>query len=553
MAQEKARRADAKVARSKAVVLDAAHHGDIHGAFGTLLEHEQASARSWRRRLLALAVIIGPGLIVMVGDNDAGGVSTYAAAGQNFGTSLLWTLLLLIPVLIVNQEMVVRLGAVSGVGHGRLIFERFGKIWGRFAVSDLFVLNFLTIATEFIGISLGAQYFGVPAWIAVPLAGILLVGITVTGRFETWERLMFVILFGNLLCIPLMFLCHPTLGPVLQHFVVPGVQGGFKSDGVLLIVAIVGTTITPWQLFFQQSNVVDKRITPRWIPYERADTVIGALVVVIGASAIMIATAFAFSRTGTGAGSATAFQNAYELANSLMRRVGPAAGAIFSILLIDASIVGASAVTLSTSYAFGDTFGIRNSLHRSWREARQFYAMFTGLVVLAAVFVLIPGVPLGLVTTAVQALAGVMLPSACLFLLFLCNARDGLGPWVNKPWFNLLASLILGVLLILSVILVVSTIFPNIDVARLFLVLAAVMVVGLVIAIAVNIRARSALPPDPRMAEDRETWRMPSLALLTQPVKSRGRLIALCTVRGYAIVAMVSLLVKTILASHGGH
>ncbi len=553
MAQEKARRADAKVARGKAVVLDSAHRGDIRGAFGTLGEHEQSGARSWRRRLLALAVIIGPGLIVMVGDNDAGGVSTYAAAGQNYGTSLLWTLLLLIPVLIVNQEMVVRLGAVSGVGHGRLIFERFGKIWGRFAVSDLFVLNFLTIATEFIGISLGAQYFGVPAWVAVPLAGILLVGITVTGRFETWERLMFVILFGNLLCIPLMFLCHPTLGPVLQHFVVPGVQGGFKSDGVLLIVAVVGTTITPWQLFFQQSNVVDKRITPRWIPYERADTVIGALVVVIGASAIMIATAFAFSRTGTGAGSVTAFQNAYELANSLMHRVGPAAGAIFSILLIDASIVGASAVTLSTSYAFGDTFGIRNSLHRSWREARQFYAMFTGLVVLAAVFVLIPGVPLGLVTTAVQALAGVMLPSACLFVLFLCNDRDVLGPWVNKPWFNLLASLILGVLLVLSLILVVSTIFPSIDVALLFLVLAGVMLFGLVIAIAVNIRARRALPPDPRMDEDRETWRMPSLALLNQPVKSRGRLIALCTVRGYAIVAMVSLLIKTILASHGGH
>jgi Mn2+/Fe2+ NRAMP family transporter len=415
------------------------------------------------------------------------------------------------------------------------------------------VLNFLTIATEFIGISLGAQYFGVPAWVAVPLAGLLLVGITVTGRFETWERLMFVILFGNLLCIPLMLLCHPTLGPVVQHFILPGVQGGFKSDGVLLIVAIVGTTITPWQLFFQQSNVVDKRITPRWIPYERADTVIGALVVVIGASAIMIATAFAFSRSGMGAGNVNAFSNAYELAKSLKDHVGPAVGAIFSILLIDASIVGASAVTLSTSYAFGDTFGIRNSLHRSWREARQFYAMFTGLVVLAAVFVLLPGVPLGLVTTAVQALAGVMLPSACLFLLFLCNDRDVLGPWVNKTWFNLLASLILGVLLILSVILVVSTILPNIDVARLFLALAAVMVVGLVIAIVINLRARRAMPPDPRMLEDRETWRMPSLALLTQPVKSRGRLIALCTVRGYAIIAMVSLLIKTILASHGSH
>ncbi|MFZ0920237.1 MAG: NRAMP family divalent metal transporter [Candidatus Dormiibacterota bacterium] len=553
MAQEKVRRADAKVAHGNAVVLDAVHRGDIRGAFGTLGEHEQSGARSWRRRLLALAVIIGPGLIVMVGDNDAGGVSTYAAAGQDYGASLLWTLLLLIPVLIVNQEMVVRLGAVSGVGHGRLIFERFGKIWGRFAVSDLFVLNFLTIATEFIGISLGAQYFGVPAWIAVPLAGLLLVGITVTGRFETWERLMFVILFGNLLCIPLMLLCHPTLGPVVQHFVIPGIQGGLSSNGVLLIVAVVGTTVTPWQLFFQQSNVVDKRITPRWIPYERADTVIGAMIVVIGATAIMVATAFAFGSDGRGAGNPNAFTNAFDLANSLRAHVGPAVGAIFSILLIDASVVGASAVTLSTSYAFGDTFGVRNSLHRSWREAKSFYAMFTGLVTLAAVFVLIPGVPLGLVTTAVQALAGVMLPSACLFLLFLCNDRDVLGPWINRPWFNLLASLILGVLLVLSVILVVSTIFPNIDVPRLLVVLTAVMLVGLVIAIAINIRARRALPPDPRMDEERETWRMPSLALLNQPVKSRGRLIALCTVRGYAIVAMVSLLVKTILASHGGH
>jgi hypothetical protein len=281
--------------------------------------------------------------------------------------------------------------------------------------------------------------------------------------------------------------------------------------------------------------------------------VIGAMIVVIGATAIMVATAFAFNSGGSGAGNPNAFTNAYGLAQGLKAHIGPAVGAIFSILLIDASVVGASAVTLSTSYAFGDTFGIRNSLHRSWREAKSFYAMFTGLVTLSAAFVLIPGVPLGLVTTAVQALAGVMLPSACLFLLFLCNDRDVLGPWVNRPWFNLLASLILGVLLVLSVILVVSTIIPSIDVPLLFVVLSAIMLVGLVIAIVINVRARRAMPPDPRMTEERETWRMPSLALLSQPVKSRGRFIALCSVRGYAIVAMVSLLIKTILASHGGH
>jgi hypothetical protein len=132
-------------------VLDDAHVGDIRGALGTIREHERAGRRTWRQRLLALAAIIGPGLIVMVGDNDAGGVATYAQAGQDYGTSLLWTLVLLIPVLIVNQEMVVRLGAVTGVGHARLIFERFGRFWGLFSVADLFLLNFLTIVTEFIG------------------------------------------------------------------------------------------------------------------------------------------------------------------------------------------------------------------------------------------------------------------------------------------------------------------------------------------------------------------------------------------------------------------
>ncbi|MGP8161200.1 MAG: NRAMP family divalent metal transporter, partial [Candidatus Dormibacteria bacterium] len=410
-------------------VLDDAHVGDIQGAFGTIREQEHGSRRTWRRRLLALAVIMGPGLIVMVGDNDAGGVATYAQAGQDYGTSLLWVLVLLVPVLIVNQEMVVRLGAVTGVGHGRLIFERFGKFWGWFSVGDLFLLNFLTITTEFIGIGLGARYFGVSADLAVPVGALLLVGITVTGRFATWERFMFVILAGNALVIPLVVLAHPSAGSVAEGFLVPGIQGGLSSDGALLIVAIVGTTVAPWQLFFQQSNVVDKRITPRWIAYERTDTVVGAFVVVIGASAIMIAAATAFHGTPL----AGQFHNAQTVAQGLTRYISPTVGAIFAVVLLDASVIGASAVTLATSYAFGDVFGIRHSLHRSWRDAKLFYAIFTGVVVVAAGIVLIPSAPLGLITTAVQALAGTLLPEASLFLLLLCNDPAVLGPWVNRP------------------------------------------------------------------------------------------------------------------------
>src|SRR6202011_3677056 len=250
-------------------VLEQAHIGDIHGAFGTIRLGDMAPRRTWRRRLLTLAAIIGPGIIVMVGDNDAGGVSTYAQAGQNYGYSLLWTLVLLIPVLIVNQEMVVRLGAVTGVGHARLIKERFGRFWAWFSVGDLFLLNFLTIATEFIGIAYAGQYFGYSPYLVVPLAALLLIGITVTGNFRRWERAMFVFVFASLLVLPLAVLRHPDPGAALKGFVMPGIQGGFSSNAALLIIAIVGTTVAPWQLFFQQSNVIDKRITPRRVDYEK--------------------------------------------------------------------------------------------------------------------------------------------------------------------------------------------------------------------------------------------------------------------------------------------
>jgi Natural resistance-associated macrophage protein-like len=170
-------------------VLDEAHEGDIEGALGRIRVGEEGLA-GWRRLITFLA-IVGPGLIVMVGDNDAGGVSTYSQAGQDYGYSLLWVLLLLVPVLIVNQEMVVRLGAVTEVGHARLINERFGRFWGWFSVGDLFLLNFLTMVTEFIGVTLALAYFGVSKYIAVPIAAIVLVAITTSGSFRQWERAMF--------------------------------------------------------------------------------------------------------------------------------------------------------------------------------------------------------------------------------------------------------------------------------------------------------------------------------------------------------------------------
>ena len=528
-------------------VLDDAHVGDIRGALGTIRLDDTARRRTWRHRLLTLLAIMGPGLIVMVGDNDAGGVATYAQAGQNYGYSLLWTLVLLIPVLIVNQEMVVRLGVVTGVGHARLINERFGRFWGLFSVGDLFILNFLTIVTEFIGISLSAAYFGISPFIVVPLSALVLIGITITGNFRRWERAMFVFLACNLLIFPLAWLGHPDLGQVAHGLLVPGIQSGVSSDAILLIIAIVGTTVAPWQLFFQQSNVIDKRITPRWMAYERTDTVIGAAVVVIGAAAIMTASAGVFSDTPE----AGQFTDALATAVGMAREHGPVLGTVFALLLLDASIIGACAVTLSTSYAFGDVFGLRHSLHRPFHEARVFYGSFSLIVIVAAAIVLIPNAPLGLITTAVQALAGVLLPSATVFLVLLCNDREVLGPWVNTTWLNVVATVIVSVLLELSLILVISTILPSLDVGALTLGLSVVLIVTL--AVSAVWLLRHPRPPAPAVpAREKETWRMPPLALLNRPEWSPGRKLAILALRGYLVIAVLLLIVKAIQLATAG-
>jgi NRAMP (natural resistance-associated macrophage protein)-like metal ion transporter len=528
-------------------VLDEAHLGDIEGAFGRVAVNDYGERHSWRARLLTFAAIAGPGIIVMVGDNDAGGVSTYAQAGQNYHYSLLWTLLLLIPVLIVNQEMVVRLGAVTGVGHARLINERFGRFWGWFSVGDLFLLNFLTIVTEFIGISLAASYAGISAYAAVPVAAVALVAIAASGSFQRWERAMFIFIAVSLVQIPLLFLSHPQWGTIGHNFVVPGIHGGASSAAVLLIIAIVGTTVAPWQLFFQQSNIVDKRITPRFISYERADTVLGAFVVVIGATCIMVAGDFAARGTKAFGNFTDAAGVAHLLANH-----SHLLGALFAILLFDASILGAAAVTLSTSYAFGDVFGIRHSLHRGFKEAKPFYLSYTAMVVAAAGIVLIPKAPLGLITTSVQALAGLLLPSAAVFLLLLCNDREVLGPWINPKWLNAVASVIIAILLILSGTLMASTLFPNINVTKVFIDLAIALAAGGIVVVIVLqiISRRSGQPRAPRGPKMNQTekmsWRMPPLALL-KPVKwSPGLRFGMLSLRAYLVVAVILLLVKAI-------
>jgi NRAMP (natural resistance-associated macrophage protein)-like metal ion transporter len=527
-------------------VLDSQHAGDIRGALGTIRLDDTSPRRGLSAQLKTLLAIVGPGLIVMVGDNDAGAFATYGQAGQNYGTRLLWTLLLLVPVLYVNQEMVLRLGAVTGVGHARLILERFGKFWGAFSVIDLFILNALTIITEFIGITLAAGYLGLPRVVAVALAALVIIGAAFTGSFRRFERMAVGLCAGSLLLIPIYFLSHPAASQMARGFVTPVLPGGSGqlATVMLLIISIVGTTVAPWQLFFQQSYVIDKRITPRFIKYEKADLWIGIVIVVLGAGAVMGITAAAFA----GHADAGHFTNAAGLAAGLQAHAGRIAGVLFAIALLDASIIGAFAVSLSTAYAIGDVFGLKHSLHRGVKGAKGFYAIYGALVLAAGAVVLIPGSPLGLLTEGVQALAGVLLPSAAVYLLLLCNDRDVLGPWVNGRRTNLFTGTVVTVLVALSVILTASVLDPGITARQIVIILAsfcgAAAIGGLgVVAWRLHTGTLARVPID---RAGRENWRMPQLALLKRPAVPLGRKIGMSILRSYLAVATILVAVKII-------
>jgi Mn2+/Fe2+ NRAMP family transporter len=543
-------------APGRAPAIDAPPAVDIKGAFGSISADDTGTRRSISAKLKTLLAIVGPGVIVMVGDNDAGAFSTYGQAGHTYGTKLAWTFLLLVPVLYVNQEMVLRLGAVTGVGYAKLILERFGRFWGAFSVINLFLLNALTIVTEFIGIALAASYLGVPKLVAVVLASLVIVVAASTGSLRRFERMAMALCAGSLLLVPLYVLAHPAAGDMAKGFVIPSIPGGSGQLGtvMLLIIGIVGTTVAPWQLFFQQSYIIDKRITPRFMRYEKADLWIGIVVVVVGGGALMGATAAAFAGARHGQ-----FTDAAGLAAGLGAYAGHAAGALFAVALLDASMIGAFAVSLSTAYAVGDVLGLKHSLHRGVKQAKGFYAMYAALIALAATIVLIPGSPLGLITVGVQVLAGVLLPSATVFLLLLCNDKEVLGPWVNGLRHNVAAGIVIGVLVMLSAILMISVVFGRVSVAQVIGIgaacLAAAAGTGVYLAVRAlrrrtpEWRAARASVPRARQAEERagrDNWRMPPLAMLAPAPMSLARRVGMSAMYVYLGAAIILVIVRVV-------
>ncbi len=399
----------------------------------------------WRRVLLALA-LIGPGVLVMIADNDAGGVITYAQTGAAYGLGFYLPFLVLLgPVAYLVQEMTVRLGAVTGRGHAELIWGRYGRFWGAFSLIDLVVANGLTLITEFIGITLGLGVFGVPAvWSA--LGGVLLVGGVLLGlRYYTWERVALTIAAGNLIFVPLALMASPHWGAVARAFGSWAIPGGFTPVFLYVVLANLGTTIAPWMIFFQQSSVVDKGLAVRDIRAGQVDTALGVLVMVVVALAIVILTG-----TWVHGLPGAASMDVQQILVTLGHRIGPLGEKLFALGLVEAGVIAAIAITASTSWATGEALNWPKSLNLPPRVAWRFYLPGLVSAVVAAGIVLIPKAPLGFLNLTVQVIATIFMPAAMLFLLLLLNDRELMGEHVNRRWQNWAAAVIVGGLVVVN-------------------------------------------------------------------------------------------------------
>jgi NRAMP (natural resistance-associated macrophage protein)-like metal ion transporter len=389
-----------------------------------------ARMSGWQRLMLFLAVM-GPGLITSVVDNDATGIAGYAIAGTRFGYSLLWVLILTTVALAVIQEMGARLGSITGKGLSDLIRERFGVRITALAMLVLLIANSTTVVAEFAGVAGASEIFGVSRYITVPIAGLVVFTVVVYGSYR---RVEVVLLAGSLVFLTYIvtgFLARPEWGAVAHGSLVPTVH--FTLPYFTILIGLIGTTITPWMLFYLQSTVVDKGLGEREYALERLDVYSGSVILNVVAFFIVVTTAATLFAHGEPADTVT------EVARSLRPLAGDFAERLFAIGLLNASLMAAAVLPLSTAYAVCEAFGWERSVDRPAREAPAFFGLFGGLIIIGLATVLIPGVPLLVLLFLPNVVGGILLPAVLILMLKLVNDRRIVGQWVNSRRQNAVA------------------------------------------------------------------------------------------------------------------
>lgn len=419
-----------------------------------------ALLRNRRTRLLVLLSVVGPGIITGTVDNDATGVTGYALAGSQFGYDLLWLLIVTAICLIAIQEMVARMGTVTGKGLSDLIRERFGVRPTLWVMMLLFVANAATTVAEFAGIAGASQLlFGRNApYIAIPVAAFLVWFLVLRGSFHFVERILLIASLIFIGYIISAFLAHPQWGDVVHHTVVPTFH--MTAPFILIFISIVGTTITPWMAFFQQSNVADKGLSPKDLWFERIDTYTGILALNVVAFFIIVATgATVFAHhIQVDPSDPSAFA---KIALSLKPLAGSFASQLFAIGLLNASIMGAAVLPLSTTYAITEAFGLERGIDKSFGEAPVFLTIYTTMIVLGAAIAMFPRAPLAFITNLPNIVNGLMLPLLLPILILLANDKRVMGRYANTPIFNAFSGVVFVFLFVVTLAFLASIFAPG--------------------------------------------------------------------------------------------
>jgi Mn2+/Fe2+ NRAMP family transporter len=411
----------------------------------------QGVLRRRRTQVLLFLGILGPGLITSTADNDAGGIFTWASAGAKYGYDLLWLLVVVTVALLVVQEFNARLGVVTGKGLADLIRERFGVRITVFAMALLLAANVATVIAEFAGIALAGEAFNVPRFVTVPLAAALVWFLVLRGSYAIVEKVFLAFALVYLTYVVSGIIVHPPWGEVLRHTVQPTIH--LTPDYLLLAVAIVGTTITPWMQFYLQASVVDKGLREDELQYERVDVFFGSLFTDFIDFFIVIATAATLYAHGH-----TNIADAKDAAQALVPFAGQFAKGLFVAGLAGASMLAAAILPLSTAYAVTEAFGWERGVGKTIREAPAFFIIFTGLLVVGALVILFPGVPLTAVALLSQDVNGLILPAILVFMFILINDRRLMGRYVNGRFANWIGGLTIGGVILLTLMLLLSSI-----------------------------------------------------------------------------------------------
>jgi NRAMP (natural resistance-associated macrophage protein)-like metal ion transporter len=409
-------------------------------------------SRNLWRRLALFAAVLGPGLITSNVDNDAGGISTYSLAGAQFGYALLWSLIPMTIALYVTEEMCARMAVVTGKGLSDLIREEFGFRPTFFVMVAGFLVDLGNVVAEFAGVASAMEIFRISRYIAVPIAALVVWVLVLRGTYRQVEKVFLALCSFYLAYAFSAFLAHPDWLDAARHTVIPTVQ--FNSGYLLMVTALVGTTIAPWQFFYMQASFVEKRVGPRQYPQARADVIAGSVSCMVIVFFIIVSTAATLYVSGH-----RNIADAAEAARALVPLAGRWAGLLFAFGLLNASLFAASILPLSTAHVICEGLGFEAGIDRKFSEAPIFYWLYTILIVVGGGLILIPRAPLWRILVLSQVANGVWLPFVLIFMILLINRRDLMGDQVNSPTFNVVAWVTSIAMIALTLVLIYFGLF----------------------------------------------------------------------------------------------